>query len=131
MAPVKCIYAPTPAVAKAAVCSKAVVLLLLLINCNSGFVVVVVVDILFNVLPIVCGCFVLVLVLVYITLSPFLFCNHLQEEERGGCFLLLSYGCLVTVSALWPFLTVPWVVLRCVIVVFPIILIYILDVCRV
>ena len=97
------------------------VLLLFLIYCNSSFVVVVVVvvDILFNVLPIVCGCFVLVLVLVYITLNPFLFCNHLQEEERGGCFLLLSYGCLVTVSALWLFLTVPWVVLRCVIVVFP------------
>ena len=34
--------------------------------------------------------------------------------------LLLSYfGCLVTVNVLWLFLTVPWVGLQCVIVVFP------------
>ena len=33
--------------------------------------------------------------------------------------LLLSYECLVTVNALWLFLAVPWVGLRCVIVVFP------------
>ena len=33
--------------------------------------------------------------------------------------LLLSFGCLVTVNVLWPFLTVPWVGLQCVIVVFP------------
>ena len=33
--------------------------------------------------------------------------------------LLLSYGCLVTVNVLWPFLAVPLVGLRCVIVVLP------------
>ena len=34
--------------------------------------------------------------------------------------LLLSFGCLfVTENVLWPFLTVPWVGLKCVIVVFP------------
>ena len=33
--------------------------------------------------------------------------------------LLLSFGCLVTVNILWPFLTVPWVGLQCVIVVLP------------
>ena len=33
--------------------------------------------------------------------------------------LLLSYGCLVTVYVLWPFFTVPWVGLQCVIVFFP------------
>ena len=31
----------------------------------------------------------------------------------------LSSGCLVTVSVLWLFLTVPWVGMQCVIVVFP------------
>ena len=34
--------------------------------------------------------------------------------------LLLSLGCRVTVNVLWLFLTVPWVDLQCVIVVFPI-----------
>ena len=33
--------------------------------------------------------------------------------------LLLSFRCLVTVDVLWFFLTVPWVHLLCVIVVFP------------
>ena len=33
--------------------------------------------------------------------------------------LLLSYGYLVAVNAMWLFLTVPWVGLQCVIVVFP------------
>ena len=33
--------------------------------------------------------------------------------------LLFSYGCFVTVNALWLFLTVPWVGLQCVIVVYP------------
>ena len=32
--------------------------------------------------------------------------------------LLLSYRCIVTVNYLWPFLTVPWVGLQCVILVF-------------
>ena len=33
--------------------------------------------------------------------------------------LLMSYRCIVTVNALWLFLTVPWVGLQCVSVVFP------------
>ena len=33
--------------------------------------------------------------------------------------LLLSYKCIVTINVLWLFLTVPWVGLQCVIVVFP------------
>ena len=41
-----------------------------------------------------------------------------MEEERAGCFALLSFGCLVTVNVLSLFLTVPWIGL-CVIVVFP------------
>ena len=41
-----------------------------------------------------------------------MFCHHLDEEERDGCFALSS--CFVTVSVQWLFLMVP-----CVIVVFP------------
>ena len=33
--------------------------------------------------------------------------NHLHEEERAGCLLLLSFGCLVTVNVMWLFLTAP------------------------
>ena len=60
---------------------------------------------------------VFVFILVRITLYLFEFCNQLAEEERAGC--LLSYGCLVTVDVLSIFLTVPWVGLQCVIVIFP------------
>ena len=59
------------------------------------------------------------------------FFNHLDGEERAGCFtlfvflwscdylvtlLLLSSCCLVNISVQWRFLTVP---LQCVIVAFP------------
>ena len=50
---------------------------------GGGFVFV---DLLFNLLPIVCGVSVFVFVLLRITLCPFYFCNHLEEEERAGCF---------------------------------------------
>ena len=47
--------------------------------------------------------------------------NHLDGEERAGCFnfnfILMS--CDMTVGVLWLFLMVPWVGLQCVIVVFP------------
>ena len=33
--------------------------------------------------------------------------------------LKLSYRCIVTINVLWLFLTVPWVGLQCVILVFP------------
>ena len=48
----------------------------------------------------------------------FLVCNHLDEEERAGCFALIVL-CLATVNVLWLFLTVSWVGLQCVSVVFP------------
>ena len=36
----------------------------------------------------------LVFVLVCITVSPFYFCNHLDEEERAGCFVFYCFfGC--------------------------------------
>ena len=53
-----------------------------------------------------------VFVLLCITLCPFLFCNHLEEEWKAGCFTVLSYRCLVTVNVLWLFLTVPLVDLQ-------------------
>ena len=53
-----------------------------------------------------------------ITLFPFWFCNYLHEKEKAGCFAFLSSGCLVTVNVLWLFLTVPWVGLQCVILLF-------------
>ena len=46
--------------------------------------------------------------------------NHLEEEERAGCFALIvlrmSCYCKCSVALLH---TVPWVSLQCVIVVFP------------
>ena len=62
----------------------------------------------------VCVC-VCVFVLVCITLCPFSCSNHLEEED----FVLLSHPCLAILYLLWLFLTVPWVGLQCVIVVFP------------
>ena len=41
----------------------------------------------------------------------------LMKKRELVALLFLSYGCLVTVNVLRLFLTVPWVVLRCVIVV--------------
>ena len=57
--------------------------------------------------------------LVCITLCPFYFCNHLDEEERAVCFSLVFSWCLVTVTVMWLFLTMPWIGLRCVIAAFP------------
>ena len=51
----------------------------------------VVVDLFFYVPPIVCGGSVLVFVLVCITLCPFQLCNHLDEEERAGCFAFVAF----------------------------------------
>ena len=49
-----------------------------------------VVDLLFIVLPIVCGSSVFVFVLIYITLCPFKFCYHLGEEKKAGCFAIID-----------------------------------------
>ena len=44
------------------------------------------------------------------------FCNHLDGEEGSGCCALIVF--LVTSIVLWLFLMVPWIGLRCAIVVF-------------
>ena len=60
----------------------------------------------------------LLYVLLCVTLYPFKFCNHLDGEERGGCFAFFYlHWCLAIV--VWLFLTVPLVCLQFVIVVFP------------
>ena len=41
------------------------------------------------------------------------------RKRKLVALLLLSYRCLVTVNVLWLFLTVPWVGMQYVIVVFP------------
>ena len=57
-----------------------------------------------------------VIVLYFVTLCPFLFCDHLDGEERELAALLsLSSWCLVIV--VWLFLSVPWVCLQFVIVI--------------
>ena len=43
----------------------------------------------------------------------------LLRKRELVAFLQLSFFCLVTVNVLWLFLTVPWVGLQCVIVIFP------------
>ena len=43
----------------------------------------------------------------------------LKRKRKLDALLLLSYRCVVTVNVLWLFLTVPWVGLQRVIVVFP------------
>ena len=42
-----------------------------------------------------------------------------MRKTEVVALLLLSFGCIVAVNVLWLFLVVPWVGLRCVIVVFP------------
>ena len=57
-----------------------------------------------------------VIVLYFVTLCSFLFCDHLDGEERALVALLsLSSWCLVIV--VWLFLSVPWVYLQFVIVI--------------
>ena len=53
-----------------------------------------------------------------------LLCVHssfaiILKRKRKLVALLLSYRCIVTINDLWLFLTVPWVGLQYVIVVFP------------
>ena len=40
-------------------------------------------------------------------------------QERAGCFTVLVFLMVVTVTVMWLFLTVPWAGLQCVFVVFP------------
>ena len=66
-----------------------------------------VVDLLSYVPPIVCGGSVVVFVLVCITLCPLYFAIILTRKREHVAFLLLSFGCLVTVNVMWLFLMVP------------------------
>ena len=50
----------------------------------------------------------------------FSFAIILKRKRKLIALLLLSYSCIVTINVLWRFLTVPWVCLNCVIVVFSI-----------
>ena len=43
----------------------------------------------------------------------------LKRKRKLVALLLLSYKCIVTINVLWLFLTVPWVGLQFVFVVFP------------
>ena len=51
-----------------------------------------------------------VFVLVCITLCPSLFCNHLEEEERAGCFafIVLRLSCCCICSVALPPCAVSW-----------------------
>ena len=49
----------------------------------------------------------------------FLVFNLIEEEERAGCFAFVVIRMSYNVYVLWFFLTVPWVGLQCVTVVFP------------
>ena len=64
----------------------------------------------------------------FLCLSVFcygLLCVHssfaiiLKRKRKLFALFLLSYRCIVTINVLWLFLTVPWVGLQCVVVVFP------------
>ena len=43
----------------------------------------------------------------------------LRRKRNRVALLLLSNKCFVTINVLWPFLTVPWFGLQCMIVLFP------------
>ena len=49
----------------------------------------------------------------------FSFAIILKRKRKLVALLLLSYRCFITINALWLFLTVPWVGMQYVIVVFP------------
>ena len=64
--------------------------------------------------------------IIYLSLFCFvLLCVHskfaiiLKRKRKMVDLLLLSNRCIVIIIVLWLFLTVPWVCLQCVIVVFP------------
>ena len=51
-----------------------------------------------------------VFVLLCITVRPFLFCNHLEEEGRAGCFafIVLRMFCYCKCSVTLPHRAVGW-----------------------
>ena len=85
-------------------------------NLSGGSVFV---GLLFYVPPIVCGGSLLVFVWFALLNANSSFAIILKRKRELVALLLLSFGCIVTVNNLWLFLTVPWVGLQCVIVVFP------------
>ena len=92
----------SPKVAWAAVHSKAVVLLLIFcLMYIPLFVGVLCLFLFWYALPFVFYC---VFVLVCITFCPLLFCNHLEEEERAGCFafVVLRMFCYCKYSVALP-----------------------------
>ena len=91
--------------AKAAVRSKAVVLLLL-ISCLMYF-------------PLFMGVLCLYLFCYALLCVHSSFAIILKRKRKLVALLLLSYRCIVTINILWLFLTVPWVGLQCVNEVFP------------
>ena len=48
-----------------------------------------------------------------------IFAIILKRKRKLVALLLLSYICIVTINTMWLFLTLPWVGLQCVSVVFP------------
>ena len=60
--------------------------------------------------PIGCGGSLLVFVLLCINLCHFQFCNHLEEEERAGCFafIVLQMSCFCICSVALPYGAVGW-----------------------
>ena len=50
----------------------------------------------------------------------FSFAIILKRTRKLVALLFLSYICSVTINVMWLFLTMPWVGLQCVIVVFPV-----------
>ena len=95
----------SPPMALAAVRSKAMVLLLLIYRLIY--------------FPLFVG------VLCFYLFCYALLCVHssfaiiLKRKRKLVALLLLSYRCIITVNAMWLFLTMSWVGLQCAIVVFP------------
>ena len=73
----------------------------------------------FNVLPIFDGVLCLFLFCYALLCAHSSFAIILKRKRKLVALLLLSYRYIVTLSVLWLFLTVPWVGLQYVIVVFP------------
>ena len=91
--------------AKAAVPSKGVVLLLL-IYCLMYF-------------PLFVGVLCLSLFCYALLSVHSSFAIILKKKRKLVALLFLSYRCIITINVLWLFLTMPWVGLQYVIVVFP------------
>ena len=60
--------------------------------------------------PLFVGVLGLSLLCYWITLFPFYFCNHLEEEEKAGCFaiIVLQIYCFYECSVALPHSTVGW-----------------------